>query len=79
MAYLAGGSDTIQVGAGLGFEMLSNSLTFECRNPQSWAVYLAYAVNGSYIVTVTLMALINRLKSSGEDRWFMRNQGVVYR
>lgn len=46
---------------------------------QSVSVYLAYAVNGLYIGTVTLMALINRLKSSGEDRWFMRHQGEVYR
>ncbi|EJK77702.1 hypothetical protein THAOC_00450 [Thalassiosira oceanica] len=42
------------------------------------SVYLAYAVNGLYIGTVTLMALINRLKSSGEDKWFMRYQGEVY-
>jgi len=45
---------------------------------QSIAVYLAYAVNGVHIGTVTLMALINRLKKSGEERWFMRYQGEVY-
>ena len=26
--------DSVQVGAGLDFELLINSLTFECRNPQ---------------------------------------------